>query len=103
MAMGGRQRREKDVLMTILPCKPMLNSDSVAIMDNVDKFGERLREKRTAKGWTQLELAKRMDIAPMDVSNYERGAKKPRNERALLLAQVLGVSSAWLVFGVGEP
>jgi transcriptional regulator with XRE-family HTH domain len=72
-------------------------------MDNVDKFGERLREKRTAKGWTQLELAKRMDIAPMDVSNYERGAKKPRNERALLLAQVLGVSSAWLVFGVGEP
>lgn len=103
MAMGGGQRRAENVLVTILPCKPMLNSDSEAIMDNVDKFGERLREKRTAKGWTQLELAKRMDIAPMDVSNYERGAKKPRNERALLLAQVLGVSSAWLVFGVGEP
>ena len=72
-------------------------------MDNVDKFGERLRDQRVAKGWTQLELSRRMGIAPMDISNYERGAKKPRNERALLLAQVLGVSSAWLVFGVGEP
>lgn len=88
--------------MTILPCKPMLNSDSVAIMDNVDKFGERLRDQRVAKGWTQLELSRRMGIAPMDISNYERGAKKPRHERALMLAQVLDVSSAWLVFGVGE-
>ena len=66
--------------MTILPCKPMLNSDSVAIMDNVDKFGERLRDQRVAKGWTQLELSRRMGIAPMDISNYERGAKKPRHE-----------------------
>ena len=89
--------------MTNTTCGPTPNSDTLAIMDNVDKFGERLRDQRVAKGWTQLELSRRMDIAPMDVSNYERGAKKPRHERALMLAQVLGVSSAWLVFGVGKP
>lgn len=72
-------------------------------MSDVDKFGERLRERRAFNGWTQLELSRRMGIQPMEVSNYERGANKPKNERAVLLAQVLGVSPAWLVFGVGEP
>jgi len=85
------------------PCSPMPDSASVSAMDSVSKFGERLRDRRVAIGWTQLELSRRMGIAPMDVSNYERGTKRPRGERAIIMAQVLGVTPAWLVFGVGEP
>lgn len=73
---------------------------SVHSMTDVNGFGERLRERRRELGWTQQELAKRMDIGPMEVSNYERGVSKPKNERSALMAQVLGVSTAWLVFGV---
>lgn len=73
---------------------------TVGTMDDVNGFGKRLRERRAALGWTQHELAKRMDIAQMEVSAYERGVTKPKIERAVLMAQVLGVTSAWLVFGV---
>lgn len=83
-------------------CNSMPSRDITEAMEKVDGFGERLRHQRKAKHWTQLELARRMGIAPMEVSNYERGASKPKLERAVLLAQVLDVSTAWLVFGEGE-
>ena len=38
-----------------------------------------------------------------ELDQLHRVRNKPKNERAVLLAQVLGVSPAWLVFGVGEP
>lgn len=90
-------RREKSQTGT---CVPSAHGASVVGMADVNGFGERLRERRLQLGWTQQELAKRMNIGAMEVSNYERGVSKPKNERSAMMAQVLGVSTAWLVFGV---
>jgi putative transcriptional regulator len=32
-----------------------------------------IRELRTARGWTQLELANRLSVTPSTVYNWERG------------------------------
>ena len=50
----------------------------------------------------RVELARRMAIGPMEVSSYERGAHRPRMQRLAMMAQVLGVSTSWLLFGEGE-
>ena len=83
-------------------CKRSASNASIASMEDVNRFGERVREARSACGWTQWQLAVRAGIKPMEVSNYERGVSRPKMDRQVLLAQVLGVSTAWLVFGVGE-
>ena len=49
----------------------------------------RLREER---GWTQLELAYRLQITPVTVYNWERGRTEPRVSQFRQLARLFGVS-----------
>lgn len=65
-------------------------------------FAQRLREARKARGMTQAELARTLEIHEVELARYERGRFKPRQERAERLAQALSVSPAWLVFGEGR-
>jgi transcriptional regulator with XRE-family HTH domain len=60
--------------------------------NQIDKsLGCRLRDKRTSTGWSQEELAEKLQIDPKDVTAYEKGAKRIPADRLLRLSKVLGV------------
>jgi transcriptional regulator with XRE-family HTH domain len=62
-------------------------------------IGFRLRDKRTSMGWSQEQLAEKLQIDPKDVSAYEKGAKRITAERLLLLSKVLSVRPVYF-FGL---
>ena len=51
-----------------------------------------IRELRTARGWTQLELAYRLGVTPATVSNWERGVFTPKAMQLRMIARLFGVS-----------
>lgn len=66
-------------------------------------FGERLRQKREAEGYSQSELAELINVSSQLISYYETGRGMPRNEDILKnLAEALGTTREWLWFGTEE-
>lgn len=59
-----------------------------------DDFGQRLRQTRVARGWTQRVLAERAGLGVATVYVLERGRKRPRSSTAALLGIALGVPVA---------
>jgi transcriptional regulator with XRE-family HTH domain len=56
-------------------------------------FGERLRQLRTAAGWSQSELARRAKVHRPIISHVEGGTQKSMSiENARKLAAALGVT-----------
>lgn len=53
----------------------------------------RLRELRTALGWTQAQLAERCDLNQVIISDYELGKTQPRLATVVRLAEALGCST----------
>ena len=68
-------------------------------------WAQRLVDARTARGLTQAALAEAFGQSQSVVSDYERGRSEPNIDGWGRLARVLGVSPAWLAFGIGtrEP
>jgi transcriptional regulator with XRE-family HTH domain len=64
-------------------------------------LGGRLREKRTATGWSEEELAGKLQIDPKDIHAYEAGAKRITADRLLRLSKVLGVKPVYF-FGFDD-
>ena len=60
-------------------------------------FGKRLAAARIAKGWSQTELAARLDTTLKMIDYYERRANNPSVEFVRQAARVLGVSMAELL------
>jgi len=54
-------------------------------------FGERLREAREMKGWSQSELADELDVTQAMISQLENGRRRPTPAVITKLAEVLGV------------
>ena len=54
------------------------------------RFGQRLKEARKARGWTQEDLAFMHKTTRQSVTNWERGTSTPSLNRALQFAQDLG-------------
>ena len=44
------------------------------------QIGERIKELRKRKHWTQDELAHLLEVAPSSVGSYERGSRQPAIE-----------------------
>src|SRR4051812_11197718 len=63
-----------------------MDSDAVAAW-----FGGRLRELRTAKGWTQPELAEKAGMSKTGVADLEQGRRNPSWETIIRLGTALGV------------
>jgi transcriptional regulator with XRE-family HTH domain len=53
--------------------------------------GQRLRDLRAAKGWTQIKLAVRANVAPGTVAFAERDERYPDLIRRERIARALGV------------
>ncbi|MDB5697062.1 MAG: transcriptional regulator [Sphingomonas bacterium] len=55
-----------------------------------DRLANDLRDKRTAKGWTQADLAERVGVSRKTINTVENGVFVPSTVLALKLAATLG-------------
>jgi transcriptional regulator with XRE-family HTH domain len=70
--------------------------------NQIDKsLGGRLRDKRMSTGWSQEQLAEKLQIDPKDIYAYEKGAKRITADRLLRLSQILGVRPVYF-FGFDD-
>jgi len=63
------------------------------------QVGKTLADIRRRRNLTQAALAKRLDVSPVTVSNYERGFRDPDAAMLTTLERILGVNPyvlAWL-------
>ena len=54
-------------------------------------IGERIKELREEKAWTQLQLASRLRINRSRLANIERGHEKPSNAMLFALSDLFSV------------
>lgn len=72
------------------------------MVDNFSKIGDLIRERREARGWSQVELAQRANTSQQNVARIESGAvKHSRYIQALL--EVLGTDLGAAVSQTAEP
>lgn len=60
-------------------------------------LSKRINQLRTALGWSQVELAKRLQISKQTVSNWENDNIQPSVDMLMRLARVFGVSTDYLL------
>ena len=53
------------------------------------EIGEKIKRARQEAGITQAELARRLNVTPQTISQYERGLINPKYETALKFAEAL--------------
>jgi transcriptional regulator with XRE-family HTH domain len=68
----------------------------------VEGFAKRLRDLRRAKGLSQTELGKLAGLHYTHIGRYERGASRPSGDALKRLADVLGVTSDYLLEGAAD-
>ena len=72
-------------------------------MSDVQKaLGQSIRAERRAKGWKQKHLAAQVDVEPITVSRWERGATTPDLDVINLVAEATGKSVSYFVGGGEE-
>ena len=64
---------------------------------------ETIRELRQARGWTQLELATRLQVTPSTVYNWERGKYEPTASMFRRIGQVFEVPMEEIALGEPTP
>ena len=60
------------------------------------ELGEKIRKIRTEKGFTQKDLAEKLEVSLKSIGNYESGYRKPTPKTLVKLAQLLDVSTTYL-------
>ncbi|MFL5954767.1 MAG: helix-turn-helix domain-containing protein [Gaiellaceae bacterium] len=64
--------------------------------------GDRIREARASKGWKQKHLAAEVEVEPITVSRWERGATTPDLDVLRLVAEATGKPLTYFVSGENE-
>lgn len=70
--------------------------------DLAKQLGARIALRRRERGWTQADLAEKLQVETETVSRFERGHAMPSLKRLALAAHVLDVSLADLVGGASQ-
>ena len=60
-------------------------------------LGQRINELRTAFGWSQVQLAQKLNISKQTVSNWENENIQPSIEMLVRLARLFRVSTDYLL------
>ncbi len=60
-------------------------------------LGQRINELRQAIGWSQVELAKRLNITKQTVSNWENENIQPSIEMLIRLSKTFNVTTDYLL------
>ena len=84
----------------------------IRIYNNIKKFievnsmtidyisiGNRIKELRSAKGWTQATLAEKSGVEPSNISHIERAATKLSLPTMVNIANALGVTLDEIAYG----
>ena len=66
-------------------------------MSNINTFGKRLKELRSRKRITQLNLSLKIGICQESISSYERGTATPSVDVILKLSEYFRVSTDYLL------
>lgn len=66
---------------------------------DLDHLGDRIREQRKKRGFTQVTLAEVLEVSQTTVSDWESGASRPGLDRLAKIAEKLGCTAAWLLDG----
>lgn len=66
----------------------------------MNKINERIKKSREAKGLSLEKVAKKMKIEQKLLEDWESGALEPDTKSANKLANILSVSSDYLLFGI---
>lgn len=64
--------------------------------------GERIKELREARGWTQSELSRRARIAVSAISYFESDQRSPSTEALVKLANAFEVSTDYILGQIDE-
>lgn len=59
--------------------------------------GYKIAEARRAKGWSQQQLAERLDTTQQQIARYETGQRDPKADVILKMSSVLGVTVSYLL------
>lgn len=65
--------------------------------EKTNSFGKKILELRKEKGWSQPEIAKRINTSGPIIGRYERGEMNPSIEVAKKFADIFGVTLDYLV------
>lgn len=60
-------------------------------------FGNRIEKIRTSYNWTQVQLAKKLNVSKQTVSNWENNNILPSIEMLVKLANIFSVSTDYLL------
>lgn len=60
-------------------------------------LGLRIRELRTSFGWSQVELAEKLNVSKQTVSNWENDNIQPSIEMLVRVAKIFRVSTDYLL------
>ena len=60
-------------------------------------LSRRIQELRASLGWSQVELAKRLQISKQTVSNWENDNIQPSIDMLVRLAKIFGVTTDYLL------
>lgn len=60
-------------------------------------LSKRIHELRTAMGWSQVELAKRLQISKQTVSNWENDNIQPSVDMLVRISRLFGVTTDYLL------
>ena len=60
-------------------------------------LGQRINELRAAFGWSQVEIAKKLNVAKQTVSNWENDNIQPSIEMLIRLSKIFNVSTDYLL------
>lgn len=64
-----------------------------------DAIGPRIVFARERAGLSTAQAARRLGVKTRTLTRWERGESEPRPNRLVMLAQLLGVSPAWMLEG----
>lgn len=65
-------------------------------------LAENIKNRRTAKGFSQEELAKKIGVAQKQISQYESGQRRPDCFNIVYLAKALDTTAEQLIDGQTE-
>lgn len=68
-------------------------------MSNNNTIGERIRDLRKGKGWTQAVLAEKISVSDKAVSKWESGGGNPETSQLPILSELFGVTIDYLLTG----
>ena len=81
----------------------IVNGDRIKMDETLKVIGDRLRQIRLTRKMSQNELAEATDLSASFISNIEQGKQAMSVKALIAIAQVLDVSTDWLLLGKGRP